>query len=274
MACLLIFFDLLLVLPAFRQGSAKTMIMPPDGPRYQKNPARVDPNKDYQKLRRRRQLRDAKDNRRRTLKKSLTERLDEVSRDPGPMRFIASAVILLPYLVTGSNNRKNYYADPSAMIQFYLKPSEYEAFDNTELWTGFRLASFSGAGRQGGVSGDFGFLYFGPMLGLGKVSPPVLSVGVDEKAGSKEKLSNYDRSGFFWMSGLALVSRASKVEKGREKPEDFNSKEVDFDSPGLWTEVSYGDIRYSRIGLTYTFGVQVGKGKIFTYFGFGSWFWH
>ena len=253
-------------------------ILLPQSPKVKRQPINTDEiaDDDLKRLRDRRLKREKKEgNKKRRHLKSMTRRLDAVSKSPGPMRFFTAARFVLPYLVTTENKMENYYVDPSMFGYLYWKPFKREDPDNLELWLGFRLAPLAGAGIYDKTSGRFGFTYYGPMVGLGRISPAIVSLGKDEERKTPEKRKkSFNRSSVFWMGGIALQSRSGYVEKGREKPQDFDNQGVGLDVPGLWTEITYATVFYSRLGLDATFGLQLGKGKIFTYLGFGTSFWY
>lgn len=268
-------FVLLLMLSAI---GFSEQILPPGKPRkiVPHVPSAGDADGDLDRLRSRRYRREKNEEKEHGKKfKPLKQQLESVNKNPGPLNFFMSANLIAPYLITTGNKRENYYADPSVFVNLYGKMSTTQEPNKMDVWFGFRLAPLSGAGIYENTSGRFGFTYFGPMIGLGKIDLAARKITRAAASRSqKEKPDKSYQSGFFWMSGLSLLSKNGYVEKGRKKPRDFDNQGITIDVPGLWTEISYVDIYYSKVSSNFTIGFQMGEGKIFTYLGFGFGFWY
>lgn len=255
---------------------SKTKITPPGMPQ-QKPPVGVSQEEADQDLRRkkrhRRKLEKKAGIHRRKKRKSRQQELDQINRNPGPMDFSISGMFNLPFMVTSGKEREKYVAEPAMSANIYWRLGEPEEGENMDLWLGFRIFPISGSGVQKKTAGRFGFLYLGPMVGLGKVSPAENTLGKGQSAKPENrKRQNYERDAIFWMSGIAAVAKEGFVEKGRARPSDFDVG-GGFDAPGIWTEFTYKSIYYSRISYNYTLGLQTGEGKAIIYLSFGWGFW-
>ncbi len=258
-------------------------IAPPDLPKSRPNRNSTDDEaeQDLQRLKNRRHERDRKDpTKNKSRRKSQAEQLKIAEENPGPMRLAMSAALGIPKAVTYDHNLKNYVAEPFVYYQLFFKPEAHQHFGNYEFWTGFRLMPLSGTAVYKKTAGRFGFTYFGPMIGLGKVSSAKISFEeTDDRPPGSVRPSEEPvkfaktREAIMWMSGLAALNRSGFVEKGRAKPDEFNGSGVVIDGPGLFTEISYASIHYSRISYNYAAGVQTGKGKGIFYLSFGFGFW-
>ena len=248
-------------------------ITPPQNPRPPRPPVTTDEDAyyDLQRLKKRRKLRESKTKPLHT-KPSAKKRLETVSKNPGPMRLAMNASLVVPYLVTTSNDLKKYLAEPSAFWHLLIRFDGSQPPEKSQVWFGFRLAPISGTGTAKNTTGRFGFVHFGPMVGLGKVSPAFISTGSQEKNKSPSEGAN--RSAEFWTGGIAATSRTGYVEAGRDEPDDFKRDGMTLDVPGLWTEYTYSNIRYNTMGTSYTAGIQLGKNKVLIYLAFGAMFYY
>lgn len=253
-------------------------ILPPEIPK-RPPPRGVTPEQmeqDLERLRNRRRQREVKSpSYRQNKRKNLQQQFDDIAKKPGPMQLFMKASFAANHIVTSGNKRTNYLANPSVYFHTYIKPFAHQAFDSYEFWTGFRLAPLSGTGEYQKTAGRFGWTYFGPMFGLGTVSPATFSLGAyEESLGTADRSKDFDRDAFFWMSGIAILSRSGFVEKGRDKPEDFNSEGAALDGTGIWTEITAATIYYNRLSTSYSLGIQLGQGKQLFYLSFDLGFWH
>ena len=212
---------------------------------------------------------------------SLDDQLIKESKKPHPMAFHISAIPVVPVLTTNSD-RKDYQAEPTTIFHLQFRFNSEPLEKSKNFWMGFRLAPFSGTGVYKGSAGRFGFLYYGPMFGVGSFNPlskpkpgqEKLPERADGKAIKIEK-ADYSRSGYFWTSGIAAQWRSSVRDEGAGLPEDdFNNLGTTFDSPGLWSEFHYITSKYDLYSINYLIGVQLGKGKTFVYLGAGVGLWY
>jgi hypothetical protein len=192
------------------------------------------------------------------------------------MNFMMQVSLVLPY-VKVSGARKNYTADLTSHFHLFFRGSKLASTTDTNMWWGLRTAMFSGTGIYKNIPGRYGFTYFGPMIGLGKIAPGERSSGFDPARG--DRLENQvfpSRQGWFWMFGIAAVSRTSKIEP-TEKPidQDFDrSGGVKFDKPGLWTEFTFATVHFGAVGVNVSLGAQLAQGKTYTYAGLGAAGWN
>ena len=252
-------------------------IAPPDPkpPKPPKGVSQETADDDLANLRRNHREKDREDpTKQKNRIKSLDQKLEDVSSEPGPMRFMSAASLVLPIVATSGNKRKNYNAELSGFFHCYIDPSEQEDFDKYKIWTGFRIAPISGTGIYENTSGRFGFTYFGPMVGIGKVSPAFFKTDKKEQAPEDKRPVNYDRDAFFIMGGVSALAKSGFVEKGRNRPDDFNNTGISLDTPGAFVEFTYAQISYSKLSQNFLSGVQIGRGKIFIIVAYGLGFWY
>lgn len=193
-----------------------------------------------------------------------------------PFNFMAAVDFIFPQ-VSVSGGRKNYTADMTAHHYglFRLGPSEESSppESETNIWIGYRIAPFSGSGQAGSSAGRYGFTYFGPMIALGKFSPGARSVGQSTE-GSEEDgehgLQSLSREGIMLATGISGLSKNGTTDPGAEDPfEDFQSKPMVFESPGIFVQLQYIHVMYGALGIDYVVGAQLGKGKTFMWGGLG-----
>ncbi len=139
------------------------------------------------------------------------------------------------------------------------------------LFYGGRLAPFSGTGFYNSQPGVYGLTYFGPMIGVGKIDPVPEDEGGARASRSDGELQIPSASGWVVTTGLAAVNRLGhSAEPGPlDEKNDFQSKNVYYDRPGLWVEARYLRILYGALGFDGVFGAQAGRGKVFVYGGIG-----
>jgi hypothetical protein len=201
------------------------------------------------------------------------ELVEESLKTPSP-RFNLSATLAAPRITTTGNKRKNYTAEPTVIVHWAVAPNEPKKESKFEFWTGLRYAPFCGAASYKSTAGRYCYSYFGPMVGMGRLSEVPKSS--DEKAQqSVESAQEFHRHGLFWLSGIAAVNRMSHLPEGVKSPGDdlSTSKSIAFDLPGIWSEISYVSMDYNAISSNYLLGVQVGNGKVYVYAGIGLALW-
>lgn len=204
------------------------------------------------------------------------QKLVEAALKPLPSRLHMSLTWAGTQIKTFGKKRQKYTSEPTGLIHAYIRPGgSDQPTDSTQLWTGFRLAPFAGSGVYEGRAANYGFTYFGPMIGLGKISSPVQSVGDDTVKNPDKVADDFHSSGFMWMSGIALQSRIGKTPEGAETPrEDINTKGVAYDAPGIWTEISFVSVHYRLYSTNFLAGIQSGQSKAWIYLGMGFGFWY
>lgn len=204
------------------------------------------------------------------------EALKEEAVKPRPFNFLAAIDFVLPQITT-SGDRKDYTSDLTAHHYglFRLGAAENEGANTggTSAWIGYRIAPFSGSGKGGGSTGRYGFTYFGPMVALGKFSPGARSIGQQQEVAEEQGESSQEdlsRQGLMVGAGLSAMSQNGAMDPGKEEPfEDFDSKPVVFDSPGLFVQLQFIHVLHGAIGINYVVGAQLGKEKTFTWGGIG-----
>ena len=279
---LLIAFALMGSLPVRGQGT----ILPPGRPGSIPPPDLPDDQIQQDLERRRERLRQAEeaespqpsDSERRAEKRR--QGLIHDAKAPRPHRMTMAATIAYPKIKTAGSARKDYTAEPTMLFHTVIRLGEEAKADKNDVFTGLRIAPFGGKGRYQNRGGTYGFVYFGPMIGVGKISfvPPEDHTRVEaERVGvdALQDKEDYSRTGWLALGGLAMQSRFAEYDRGNEPPaEDFNSKSVAFDGPGLWGEFLYGTTYYNAISVTGLAGIQLGKNKTFIYLGVTTGLWY
>lgn len=217
-------------------------------------------------------------NEKRLLRRSRS--LIEESMAPRPNKMMMSETMVAPFIFTSGTERRGYTAEPTMLFHVVIRTTEYDKPDGNAFFSGLRIAPMSGKGTYKDRGGTYGFLYFGPMVGVGKFhlvnqarKNPLESeqIGVESVAKPKE---DYIRTGWLASTGIALQSREAEYDRGDVPPEeDFNSG-FGFDAPGVWGELLYAVTFYNTLSATALVGAQLGTNKIFAYVGMGAGFWY
>jgi hypothetical protein len=197
--------------------------------------------------------------------KLLTEMIE-----PRPNNFLLSLNLVYPLAqVTGP--REEYIFEPSTVISAFLRIGQIKVYTDFVVWTGFRMANFAGTGIYDGVPGRFGFSYFGPMIGVGRIDPAPASLPREaSKPDTDPGKFLSSRGGAFFVAGVAAQSRFAETFAGAETPkEDLNEMPAGLDAPGIWGEGHYAWIHYGALSFNFLAGVQLGAGKTIVYFGGG-----
>lgn len=258
-------------------------------------------DKSLQRMKKKREKREPKESRPGIFKKQ-TEKLKQAANIHRPYKFMLSTSFNIPWLTT-SGDRKNYTIDPSFHILSLHRIQQTLNPDKFQFFLGSRTAAFSGSGTFESISGRYSFLYLGPVFAWGKFTRENIN---DEKTGSdksrhdmnKTKDSQKENSKqtandpvqqkeqkldwgimdeFFAVClGISAQARFSRNDaKGIEPSDDLNAtKSLVLDTPGLWLELRKSYIYYGSVGIDYTAGIQLGKGKTFVWMGIGVSGWH
>lgn len=256
------------------------VVLPPNAGRGGNDPNGKVPSELPENLRKRRDLRKEEELANQPKPPTPSEKQEQALKEeavkPRPFNFMAAVDFLYPQIST-SGDRKEYTTDmtPHHYALFRLGESENgsQSQAGANMWIGYRIAPFSGSGKAAGQVGRYGFTYFGPMIALGKFSPGAKSVGQTEEGSGEEEehgASDLSRNGIMLGTGLSMLSKNGVTDPGVEEPfDDFASKPVEFDSPGLFVQVQYIHILYGAVGIDYVVGAQLGKEKTFTWAGIG-----
>jgi hypothetical protein len=199
---------------------------------------------------------------------------DEALR-PRP-RFMMMEVSYLVPGISVSGDLKKYYGDITSHFQTAFRHGGREKDGRIGIWYGLRLAPFSGVGTYKGIPGTFGFLYFGPMLGIGSLARGQGDLGQKtEDPSGRPKEPSLSVGGWLVSFGVAMQSRKGRVDPSKENEIDreFDTK-VGIDAPGIWLELRYLHVFYGALGLNGIFGVQTGKNKVIAYTGIGTAGWY
>lgn len=198
------------------------------------------------------------------------EALAKNSVEERPMRFMLQASLVYPTIMV-NGERKDYTTEITSHLHLFFRTNIESQPGSTQFWWGARVAPFSGTGFYKGIPGRYNFTYFGPMLGIGSLSPIN-----KEKNKSEKELIFGTRSAWSLMAGVAGQIRTGKTEREYEEIDnDLDStKGGKLDGNGLWIEATYMSIRYGAISTNYILGAQLGEGKRFIYLsvGFGGWY--
>lgn len=244
-------------------------------------PPKADPDsldRDLEKLRNKRSKREgAKKSRNKWAAEKRKEELTKLANSRYDYKMMFQVSLLYPMIST-KGPRNNYTTEITSHFSGYFRTAPKYHPNEFQSWAGFRLSPFSGTGTYEKTVGRYGYLYFGPMVGVGKISRPE---GLfDSKAGTSEKRGSLKgfpvRDAWFLMAGIAALSRQGKTDP----TDDFTSKDLDttkavkYDKPGLWVELTWAKIHYGMLGLQYNAGVLFGEGKTFYWFGVSMGGWH
>ena len=198
------------------------------------------------------------------------EELRVENEKPRDMRVMLQLTLVAPWILTGER-RHRYTSDLTSHFKAYYRLSSSPPENSGYWWTGFRLAPFAGTGTHGFTTGNYGFTYFGPAIGFGKISK-VISEKDRAAAGVASSIvpPSPNRQTWMVMGGVAMQNRVARVEDPTDKPEeDFDSKPIAYDAPGTWIEASWGTIRWGAVSTETVTGVQIGAGKTFVWLGVG-----
>ena len=214
------------------------------------------------------------------LEKRQHEQLIKESQTNKSLRLMMAATLAYPRIKTSGKDRRDYTAEPTMLFHAAIRLTD-QAKDNKLDWiTGLRLAPFAGRAVYKEHAGTYGFVYFGPMIGVGKISlvrPAGKGKEQAERIGpyDPDDAETYSRTGWLAAGGLAMQSRFANYDRGSPAPgEDLSSKSVAFDAPGLWGEFTYTVTYYNAVSINTTGGLQLGKKKTFLYVGLGMGLWY
>jgi hypothetical protein len=184
---------------------------------------------------------------------------------PGPDRHHVSAQLSMPFIKTKGADYKDFAIDPSVFLQYRYLLNDKPSTDMA-IWLGFAVLPISGTGTYKSTPASFGFLYFGPMVSIGK-----FFLQTSEEEDVPEKPS----SGFKLSLGLTAQSRFVETERGQEPSgTEFEEKGAGYDPPGLWTDFNVFWKLDNNLSLDASLGSGMGKNKIYYYGAFGVGFWH
>jgi len=189
---------------------------------------------------------------------------------PRPDRAVLTTSIVYP-LSFVSGPRSEYVFEPSTVFNAYWRLSDDKNDGRMFIWTGFRLASFAGTGIYKNVAGRFGFSYFGPMIGVGKIEPAPASLPSDaEKPGTNPGSFLAPRYGAFFAMGVSGTSQSAELSGNRDEPGgDLEEKPFGYEAPGAWMEGLFTTIHFGAVVVNALVGVHVAEGKNLVYFGAG-----
>ena len=266
----------------FGESYAQNIGAPVAPSRMRVAPPPVDPDKEYQRTL------DRKRARREKIENKLNKHINETtpledqllieSKKPRDYRLLLTISAAYAHISTGGP-RKDYVVDPATFFHFYWRHEKERKVSDIQMWYGMRVASFTGTGLYKGLAGRFGFLYFGPMVGIGKIDlaqNSLTQTDVEDKKKRKKLRKQFlqnvgDGNAWFLMTGLSAQTRLVDIDRGSEKPSsEFDNKSIGFDAPGLWAEFSYHWINYGALDYNVLFGIHMGTGKNIGYIGVGA----
>lgn len=215
-----------------------------------------------------------------TLDKTVKELQKELEK-PKPLRYFASLMLSVPKIQTQGRDRRDYFTEKSVLFHWFARLGSDPDFGKTQAWTGFRIAPFTGEGVYKNVAGRYGFTFFGPMIGVGNFSSVREASTADDSASAhRAAADDYTppgkwRSGWMWMSGIALAHREIDTgEHGTHPKSEFQNGGLYLDGLGLWTEVSYAAVLLQTFSVQALAGVQLAEQKTFVYGAMGCGFWY
>ncbi len=271
---------------AFAQAAQDTIIAPPSAPKAV-TPKNSSSEKDaFAPILKRRQERLQEDETKReeaarkpfTLKEQIKELRQEVeaknSGQPKPIRFGMNVSFVLPKMLGKGGGLKDVDLDYSGFYHAFYRLDQGKAND-LGIWTGARIAPITGTARHKGVPGRFGFLYFGPMLGVGKFSPLLGSTSDEGGLPAGESIDpSFMSQGWLWTGGLALMQRSVDTMRFPNPGGEFASDKLALDGTGLWTEFTYALVFMDTLSSHAFIGAQTGKDRVFAYGGIGIGLWY
>lgn len=198
--------------------------------------------------------------------------IEAMTRLPKKWNTYSQASLIVPYVRTFGETRKDYKAEPGMSFKLEFLLGEQNSPDEISYWLGVRVSPFSGSGTYKEDNGRYSFLYWGPSLSIGKVQAPITKKKIQK---NKEVPSTKSWSHWRWSFGISAMSRYAGVNDDFSGGEgELTNSPIGFDAPGLWTEVNYGKIYGKTISLDGSLGLQTGESKIFAYLGIGMGLWH
>ena len=188
-------------------------------------------------------------------------------------RFMLMEVSLVSPTILTSGDREGYTSELNAHFNIMFRHKGRAADGKRGLWYGFRMAPFTGTGIYKGVHGNYGFVYFGPMIGVGTLDPMPQDLGSDEIRKDKSHLPVI--TGWLASFGLAGQNRQNGLDDADQGKVDdeFTEKGFNFDAPGAWLELRHLRVYHGALGLNFSFGIQTGRQKQFIYAGIGMGGW-
>ncbi len=229
--------------------------------------------KDIEKKHNRRQKHKDRENQKNLKKKELQKEKDIITETTKPrLRHIMLEVSLISPSVVTTGDRQGYTSELTSHFNIMWRTNPKQMNGKRGTWYGFRLAPFAGGGRYKEFHGNYGFSYFGPMIGIGKLDPMPSSVPRTRR-GSKPKPPII--SGWLWSGGIAGQHRLNGTDPSDEGQVDDEFNEgIGLDVPGIWTEYRHMRVIWGAVATNFIVGVQSGKGKYFIYTGLGFGGWH
>jgi hypothetical protein len=267
-----LFFFLGLGLLVSQKGFAQILLPPPPKPSIPPaRPKETPGTSEWDK--RREELKEAEEPEL-TPTQSRDEELRVENEKPRDMRLMMQVTLVAPWILTGEK-RRSYTSDLTSHFKAYYRLSSAPVDASGSWWTGLRIAPFAGTGTHGFTTGNYGFTYFGPAFGYGKVTRSTIEKNRTHAGmATSAPLPSGNRKTWMVMGGVAMQNRVSTVEDSDDTPEeDFDSKPFAYDAPGTWIEASWGTIRWGAVSTEMVMGVQIGSGKTFVWLGVGAAGW-
>lgn len=271
----------------FAQAAPQGTIVPPGAPKVAPPKHSTSEEDAFSSILQRREERLREDEKKReeeaktpfTLKEQIQELRKEVEAKNGgqlkPIRLGMNVSFVVPKMLGKGGGLKSVSTDYTAFYQAFYRFDQGKA-DSVGLWTGVRIAPITGTARYKNVPGRFGFLYFGPMLGVGKFSP-LLAEGSENKDAATAEASiepSFMSQGWLWTGGLALLQRSVDTMSFPNPGGEFAQDKIAIDGTGLWTELTYALAFLDTLSTNAFIGAQTGKGRVFAYGGVGVGFWY
>jgi hypothetical protein len=191
-----------------------------------------------------------------------------------PSRYLLQFHYTIPKIkITESESQRyGYITGLSSHIHglYRLTGEDHYGIYKMNFWTGFRLASFTGAGKYQDIPARFGLNYFGPIVGMGKFfeEKDLDRTLAEPLEYSIRKIQYPVRHGFLWLGGISLLSSSvSKDPSNKNLGGDFKTGKPKRDGVSLWSEIQWITMLYKSMTLHYLFGVHKGEGKVITWIG-------
>jgi len=205
-------------------------------------------------------------------KQQLRKQIQDEHEDPRNRTYLLELSLTVPLTVT-KGDKSGYGQNPAHGFHLYWRRGGSHSDGRSGLFVGWRMAAFSGTGFYRKEPGSFGLLYLGPSIGWGSLNRPYEDSGRSHPRSLSAEDTN--RSGYLWALGLSAAHSQgnSETTPESERKNDFTSRRLAFDSPGLWAEGRFFYSYVRNLSVSPLIGFQWGTEKIIIYagVGFGGW---
>lgn len=200
----------------------------------------------------------------------LAKKLQAETDQPLDRTFMLEISGIMGQALTHAPTR-DYTSNLTSHFHLYWRPFQTSPVTHGGIWTGLRVAPFSGTGFYDDTPGRYGLTYVGPIVAWGVLRPKQ-----DESKGASHG-GESSRRGWMISFGIAGLSRLGESEESRpaSAANDLTSSQgMILDGSGLWMEIRYLTSMFGGLGLNYVVGGQSGRYRQFLYAGLGFAGWN